>query len=127
MKLSLQINPLNKSASWEDIKALRDKFEQAPIEVTPYGLVQVDSLSESRMREAMMYFDDLPKNEQGGIYWKMADNTLVSLSQTDLTEMLAECLRLRAVRAAHLHARAELYRVFPPLLRDIQDIQSWLV
>lgn len=113
MKRSLQLNPDNRPATWEQVKHWRDAHEGAPVD-TLHGAFDADDRSERRMSDAHNFFDDIPKNEDGTITWKRADNTFIDLTGPQLLGVYVEVMEKRAARAALLHRKAEEFRLQDP-------------
>jgi len=113
LKRSLQLNPDNRPATWEQVKHWRDTHEQAPVE-TSLGAFDADDRSERRMSDAHNFFDEIPKNAEGTITWKRADNTFIDLTGPQLLGVYVELMEKRAARAAVLHQKAEQFRQMGP-------------
>lgn len=127
MKRSLQLNPLNKPATWDDIRHQRDQREQASLSVNGL-LVDANEISVKRIELAIEQFDDLPTlDDQGRLTWKMADNSLVPLYLPELRDLLAGIKRGLAIRAARLHVIAEQLRAqLPDVTKGIvEDDATW--
>ena len=127
MKRSLQLNPDNQPATWEQIRNLRDQNELAPVN-TSFGIFDCDERSDARMQEAMEQFHNLPTVVDGVLQWKRADNTFIGLTLTQLQEVQAEIKTARAVRAAQLHAKAEAFNQQDPrpTPAQLQSLDFWL-
>lgn len=127
MERILRLDPLKKSATWEQIKAKRDEFEQAPID-TGYGTFDANEISTSRLSEAIEQFENLTTLVDGKLVWKLADNSLLPLSKAELEEVLSEIKRKRSIRSGQLHVKAEQFRLASeqPSVNQISDISSWI-
>ena len=127
MKRSLQLNPDNRPANWEQVKHWRDTHEISPV-TTTFGAFDCGERSEARMVQAIEEFDYLPTVTNGKLTWKRADNTLVALTKSELQQTYAEVRRERAMRAAQLHAKAEDLRtlVTKPTVAELKSLDFWL-
>lgn len=128
MKLSLNNNPDNKPATWEQVKHWRDTHEVVPV-VTSQGPFDCDARSDTRLSEQLDMFDYLDTlNPDGTLNWKRADNVWVPLSKQQLADLYQEIRIERAKRAGRLHKKAALFeqQTEMPLLRDIKSLDFWL-
>ena len=127
MKRSLQLNPDNRPATWEQIRDLRDAHELSPV-ATTYGTFDADEKAEYRLTQAIAMFDSLPTLQNGKLGWKLADNTLLPLSLAELEDAYQQIKTNRAIRAALLHAKAEQFRVADPAPTPAQlkQLEFWL-
>jgi hypothetical protein len=120
-KRSLQLNPLLKAATWEDIKAKRNELEQSPIS-TPYGVFDADRDSVIRIGEALSSFHGLPTLVDGTLGWKRADNIVVMLSFVELLAVRQAITN----RAAILFAQAEVLKAGGPYqVKDLDNLALW--
>lgn len=127
MKRSLQLNPINKTATWEQIKNKRDELEKSPVDTDLFGSFDADEISTLRLSEAIEQFDLLPTLVDGKLTWKRADNTLISLTKADLISVFDEIKQKRSIRSATLHVKAEEFRLSqsPPTVKQINDSGYW--
>lgn len=127
MKRSLQLNPDNRPASWEQIKHWRDTHETAPV-TTSFGVFDCDERSDARMAGSIELFDSLPTLQEGKLTWKRADNTFIQLTKVELEQVYAEVKTNRAARGAILHVKAEQFRQISPAPTPAQlaDLSFWL-
>lgn len=127
--------PLIRTASANEIREAWLQLEQAPIEV--FGmLVDCDSLSELRMKNAIDNWNELPdilgqmETDVAGtrkIYWSMSSGK-VGLSFSQLTDIFVEMLRMRAIRAAVLFSNYQRIKSLPSVaLSYIQDETNWFM
>lgn len=128
-------SPTVRMASPYEIKQTWQHMEQSPIEV--FGmLVDCDSLSELRMKNAIDNWDELPdilgqmETDVAGvrkIYWSMSSGK-VGLSFSQLTDIFVEMLRMRAIRAAVLFSNYQRIKSLPSVaLSYIQDETNWFM
>ncbi|MDP4546482.1 DUF4376 domain-containing protein [Marinobacter sp. MDS2] len=127
MKRSLQLNPDNRPATWEQIKRWRDTHEIAPV-ATSFGVFDCDERSDARMAGSIEQFDNLPTLQEGKLTWKRADNTYVALTKAELEQVYAEVKTNRAARGAVLHVKAEqFWQTNPaPTPAQLSDLSFWL-
>lgn len=119
--------PAPELATWEVIKTYRNTFEQAELD-TPHGLLDVDLVAMERLCTAVKQFLFLPTVEDGKLAWKMADNTIQLFNYIELKALFEEADRLRSVRAAYLHKRAEELAAMDPApeVDFVADINNWI-
>jgi len=122
---SLKINPLNKPATWDEIKARRDVIEQLPISLVE-GAFDADEISLKRMELALLEFANLPTlDAQSKLTWKLADNTLLPLTQVELQSVYDRVRTALAVRSATLHGSAGALLQSGALLKDLTPLSNW--
>jgi hypothetical protein len=114
-------------ATWDSIKTARNTFEQIPVN-TPHGYLDADTDSMERLRLAVKQYVFLPTLQNGKLAWKMADNTIALFNQIELNALYEEADRIRSIRAAYLHVKAEeLAAMDPaPTLEFISNINNWI-
>lgn len=121
MKRSLQINPLNKAATWEVIKAKREELKRIPI-TTSIGTIDVDNVSFQNITVAIGAFAALENPQTNTITWKMADNSFVNVTQAELQEVVTAV----AVRANTIHTKAEeINAIGGYLVKELDDLAVW--
>lgn len=127
MERTLQLNPLNKAALWDDIKSKRDEFEQSPISTVSFGDFDADEISVLRMKDAVEQFDVLPTLVDSKLTWKRADNSLIQLTKAELNSVYEEIKQKRSIRSAMLHVKAEEFRLSlsAPTKKEINEISFW--
>jgi hypothetical protein len=127
LKRSLQFNPDNRPATWEQIKHWRDTHEIAPVD-TAFGVFDCDERSDARMAGSIELFDNLPTLQAGKLTWKRADNSYIALTKAELQQVYAEVKANRAARGAVLHVKAEQFRQMatPPTPARLADLSYWL-
>lgn len=127
MKRSLQLNPDNRPATWEQIKHWRDTHEIAPVE-TSFGVFDCDERSDARMSGSIEQFDNLPTLQNGKLTWKRADNSYTQVTKAELELVYAEVRAVRASRGAVLHVQAEQFRFMDPAPtpKQLSDLSFWL-
>jgi len=128
LKRSLQLNPNNRPATWEQIKQWRDIHEVAPIE-TSYGVFDCDERADKRLQEQLDLFDHLTTlNPDGSLNWKLADNTWQSFNKEALADAYNQIRVKRAKRAGVLHAKAAEFEAMgvKPLVKELQVLNYWL-
>lgn len=127
MKLSLQLNPDNRPATWEQIKQWRDTHEIAPVDTT-FGTFDCDERSDARMSGSIELFDNLPTLQNDKLTWKRADNSFIALTKAELTQVYSEVKASRGARGALLHVKAEQFRQMNPTPTPAQlaDLSFWL-
>ena len=129
MKLSLQLNPDNRPATWEQIEHWRDIHERAPIE-TSLGWFHGDTLSVSeRMAGSIESFESLPTlNTDGTLTWKQPGQVTVDLTKPQLIQAYNEVKTNRAIRSSQLHVQAQyFYQSDPiPTVNQLKSINFWL-
>jgi len=105
-------NFLNNEAPPELVEEKFFLLRESPILV--YGnLIDCDEDSLNTMRQALRYFDEqLPLidvfEDVGGekrIMWRLSDNTKCSMSKAQLSAVLNECEKQKALRASILYAK----------------------
>jgi hypothetical protein len=120
LKRSININPLKKTATWEQIKAKREELKRSPI-TTSKGAFDVDDVSFQNISTAIGSFDALSDAAGGALGWKLADNSLVEVSLIDL-EAVRNAV---AVRANTIHTHAEMIAANPPTVGELGDLSLW--
>lgn len=127
MKRNFQINPDNNPATWEQIRDWRDAHELSPV-TTTFGIFDADEKAEYRLTQAIDTFGSLPTVQNGKLGWKLADNTVIPLSLSELEDVHEQIKTNRAIRAAVLHAKAEQFRVADPAPTPAQlkQLDFWL-
>lgn len=120
---SLQLNPLNAQATAAQIKAKRDELEQSPI-TTTFGVFDANEKSVARLEAALLYFSQMPLTN-GEIVWTKADNTTVSLDETEFGDLVAEISSAWALRSAIVHAKAQLLVTQPITLGELDNLALW--
>lgn len=127
MKRSLQLNPDNRPANWEQIRRWRDTHETAPVQ-TAFGLFDCDERSDARMSGSIELFDHLPTVQAGKLTWKRGDNSFIQLAKAELEQVYTEVKINRAARGAVLHVKAEQFRQMNPTPTPAQlsDLAFWL-
>lgn len=128
MKRSLQLNPDNRPADWEQIKYWRDTHEVAPVDTT-FGTFDMDERSDARMKGCIEEFDSLPTLDSSNkLTWKRADNSYIALSKTELQDVYAQAKLNRATRGAVLHVKAEQFKQMDPAPTPakLADLSFWL-
>lgn len=118
---SLQLNPLLKTATWEDIKAKRNEIEQSPI-TTAHGVFDADRDSIIRMDSALLGFSGLPTLVNGELGWKLADNSIVFLTEAELLSVRQAI----TVRAALIFVAAETIAIGAPVqVGALNNLAIW--
>lgn len=125
MKRSLQLNPLNKVATWEQIKAKRNEIELMPITLDDGRVFDYDKDAMDRFDRAIESFDSLPTLADGKLGWKLYDNTIEYLAKADLTAVRDELKAKQAIRAAVVFSQAEILMGQGKTLGEIQDLATW--
>lgn len=128
MKRSLQLNPNNLPATWEQIKHWRDTHEIAPI-TTAFGEFDCDERSDARMLGSIEQFANLPTLDSSGkLTWKRADNSYLPVTKAELEQIYAEVKTNRAVRGALLHVKAEQFNAMnpAPTVAQLTNLTFWL-
>lgn len=108
------------------IKAEWLRREQLPVQVSA-GLLDCDTLSESRIRNVLAAWDILSFSVGNfdvidgvsKVGWVMADNTKVWLSYDDLQLMLSEMLSTRALRASRLFSVYQMLKSTEGVTQDV--------
>lgn len=117
----IQINPLNKTATWADIKAKREELKRSPI-TTSIGTIDVDDVSFLNITTSISVFDAVANPQTNVITWKMADNSFVNVTKADLQEVVTAV----AIRANTLHTKAEeINAVGGYKIKEINDLSVW--
>lgn len=127
MKRSLQLNPDNRPATWEQIKHWRDVHETSPV-ATSFGVFDCDERSDARMAGSIEQFDNLPTLQGGKLTWKLADNSYLPLTKAELEQVYAEVRTNRAARGAVLHVKAEVFRQMDPAPTpaELANLSFWM-
>lgn len=126
MKRSLKVNPELKPCTWNEIKAWRNTHESSPV-TTSFGSFDADDLSVTRIQEAIEQFDDLPTLAAGKLVWKLADNSFLPLTKTELQQVLTELKQARSIRGALLHVKAEQFNLLEvkPNNKNLSNLSFW--
>lgn len=122
MERTLLLNPDNKLATWEAIKAKRNELEVSAITVS--GITyDADKDSILRMDQALSAFDVLPTLDVNNkLGWKTFDNQVVMLSKTELQEVRDEI----AKRGSLLHFNATVIHTDGThLMKDLNNPSLW--
>jgi hypothetical protein len=95
---------------------------------TIQGVFDADTDSTARMSEALAMWNSLPTVINNKLTWKRADNSLIALTQAELQAVHDEVKLKRAVRAATLHMKAEVYtnQTVLPTLIQLSSLEYWL-
>lgn len=125
MKRSLNINPLKKTATWEQIKTKRDALEVSPITLDNGLTYDYNEKAKLRFETALSQFDNLPTLVDGKLTWKLADNTLEPHSKAELQAVYDELQAKTAIRAAQLFMQAEILAEGNHTVADIEDLTNW--
>jgi len=129
LKRSLQLNPDNRPATWDQIEYWRDAQEVSPIQ-TSLGYFHADNLSvEIRMKGSIEQFDNLPTlNTDGTLTWKQPGQVYVFLTQAELQQAYNEIKLNGAVRSSLLHLKASQFRQMnpSPTPNQLASINFWL-
>lgn len=121
MKRSLQVNPLNKPATWADIKSKREELKRIPI-ATSIGAIDVDDVSFLNITTAISSFSAISDPQTNTITWKLADNSFVNVTQAELQEVVTAV----AVRANTIHTKAEeINATGGYLVGELNDLAVW--
>lgn len=120
MKRSLHLNPLNQTATWQDIKAKRETLKRTPI-TTSVGTFDVDDISFKNITTAIDAFAAIEDSTTNTVTWKLEDNTQVAVTLTDLQNVRNAV----AVRANTLHYYAEVINAGTYLVKDLDNLALW--
>jgi hypothetical protein len=121
MERILGLNPQNKTAVWDDIKAKRNELEVSPIGFNG-NLFDADRDSIMRITNAINTFAYLPTlDADNKIGWKTYDNLVVQLSVTDLMSLQTAITQ----RASLLFMNAELIKASGYLVKDLDNLSIW--
>jgi len=116
----IQLNPLLKPATWEDVRDKRDALEVSPI-ATPYGTFDADQKSITRINNTLQAFDSM-NLPNGQIGWKLEDNSgRVPLTKTQLTEVRD----LIVLRGLQLHLASDGLADGQTTLGELDDLSNW--
>lgn len=113
MKLTLSANKVAEQRT--AINVIRDAKEVAPVEVTiPLGTftLDCDEKAESRMSNALLLWDSLNITT---LDWTLSDNSVVTLTKTQLQETYDATLVARGSRSLNLHAYAASLKASLPV------------
>jgi len=128
LKRSLQLNPDNRPATWQQVREWRDIHEVSPVD-SQFGVFDCGPMADKRLYEQLDLFDYLTTlNEDGTLSWKRADNTWVNLTKADLATLYHEIRVNRAKRAGLLHIKAAAYEAMEtkPTVVDLKSLSYWL-
>lgn len=125
MKRSLQLNPLNMIATWEQIKAKRNEIELMPISLADGRVFDYDKDAMDRFDRAINSFDSLPTLVNGELAWKLYDNTLEYMTKAELTAVRDELVSKQAIRTATIFQQAELLNAQGKTLSEVNDLTNW--
>lgn len=120
MKRSININPDNFTATWDQIKAKREALKRSPI-TTSKGVFDVDDVSFQNISTAIGSFSALSNAAGGSLNWKLEDNSAAVVSLSDLEEVRDSV----AIRANTLHYYAELIAQNPPKVYELNSLSLW--
>lgn len=112
-------DPLAIPATREQVNAIRDILEGAPVTVDGQ-LIDIDERSEKRLQDAIELWDDL---ETETLEWTMGDNTTVAVTKADLVYLLGEAKVARGRRAMSLHTEARAFKQSPGT--TLRDLATW--
>lgn len=114
-------DPLNVPATHEQINAMRDLLEGAPVYVGEI-LIDIDERSEKRLQDAIELWDDL---EVETLDWTMGDNSVIAVTKEDLIYLLNEAKIARGVRALQLHnITRQMKASGTTTLRDLENLKE---
>ena len=116
----IQLNPLNRLAVWEDIKAKREALKRAPI-TTSKGVFDVDDVSFQNITTAISAFAVLEDTETHTLTWKMQDNSFIAVTVADLID----AQNAVAIRANMIHGHAEVIHSEAHTIKDLEDLSLW--
>ena len=128
MKRSLQLNPDNNPADWQQVREWRDIHEASPVD-SQFGAFDCGPTADKRLYEQLDLFDYLTTlNEDGTLSWKRADNTWVDLTKAELATVYHEIRVNRAQRAGLLHLKAAEYEAMEikPNVSELKSLSFWL-
>ena len=128
MQLSLQVNPKNVQASWDQIRNKRDEIRISPITLNDGRTFDSDEDSFRLFYDSIDEFEHLPSeglDENGKLPWKMSNNLYTPCTKADLQAIVAELKTKRAVRAAVLQVRAEVLKVTGCTVGDLEELTTW--
>lgn len=125
MKRSLQLNPLNVLATWDEIRTRRDEIELLPITLDSGLVFDYDTKAMQRFERAIAQFNTLPTVVNGVLGWKLADNTVAFYTQAQLIAIKQELDTKQAQRAATIFVRAEQLAGESRTFGEIQDLGVW--
>lgn len=100
------------------INTIRDAKETLPVEVTfSLGTVTVDcdEKADSRMSNALLLWDSLGITT---LDWTLSDNTVLTLTKTELQELYDAVLTVRGARSLNLHVYAASLKATLPVADD---------
>ena len=128
MKRSLQLNPDNRPATWQQVREWRDIHEVSPVD-TQFGVFDCGPMADKRLYEQLDLFDYLSTlNENGTLSWKRADNSWIDLTKAELATVYHEIRVNRAQRAGLLHIKAAEYATMEvkPTVKKLKSLENWL-
>ena len=128
MKRSLQLNPDNRPATWQQVREWRDIHEVSPVD-SQFGVFDCGPIADKRLYEQLELFDYLTTlNEDGTLSWKRADNTWIDLTKAELATVYHEIRVNRAQRAGLLHIKAAEYEAMEtkPSVVNLKSLSYWL-
>lgn len=122
---SIQINPLNKPASWEVIRDRRNEIELLPITLSDGRTFDYDKDAMDRFERAIEQFDFLPTLTNNTLGWKLFDNSIQFFTKAELTAVRDELKQKQAIRAALIFVRAEELAALNVTVGQVQDLTTW--
>lgn len=125
MKRTLQLNPLNRVVTWDQIKAKRNEIELMPITLDDGRVFDYDKDAMDRFDRAIESFDSLPTLVNGELGWKLYDNSIEYFTKQALTAVRDELKSKQAIRAAVIFTQAEILAAQSKTLAEIQDLAIW--
>lgn len=115
----LQLDPLKKPASNDQITAKRTALELSPI-TTAYGVYDADRDSLTRINNTLAGFSSLPL-PNNTIDWTRYDNSTYALTEAELTAV-RDAIVLRGLA---LHVRARELKQTGCTVGELEDPATW--
>jgi hypothetical protein len=125
---SIQNNPDNRAAQWDDIRDIRNVLRESPITLDDGRTFDADKDSFILFNDAIADFafiDPEDLDVDGKLPWKMTNNSYTPCTQQDLIAIMTELRRKRTKRAARLQKQAEIFALNPPSVKDLKNPQNW--
>jgi hypothetical protein len=92
----------NRPATVEDIRAIRDELEQAPVNIDG-NVFDISVVIFTRMDMALAHWNSLPTLVDGKLPWRMHNDTIVLFDQAVFDSTVAQLKGHVAIRGALLH------------------------
>lgn len=118
--MKLQHDPLNKSATAEDLKHTRLEIFNLPIKTSDGHVFQFDGLSEKYMQSTLNALGD---SDFEFVDWRLADNESILCNKERLQEFFDELTLLKSKRG--IQATEEYFTLKKNNDLTLRDLANW--